>query len=59
MAVYSSSLISFFPSKFVGNFLKDLEIAPVAHIVTGINFVPEKFDPGSTKLLILFGIRRK
>jgi hypothetical protein len=42
---------------FVGNFLKALEMAPVAHIVTGINFVPEKFDRGSINLLILFGIR--
>jgi hypothetical protein len=33
-------------------------MAPVAHIITGINFVPEKLDLGSINLLILFGIRR-
>jgi len=38
--------------------MNDLEMAPVAHIVTGINFVPEKFDLRSINLLILLGIRR-
>jgi len=33
MAVDSSSLISRFPSMFIGNFLKDFEIAPIAHIL--------------------------
>ena len=39
MAVFSSSLTSCFPGILLTYFLNDLEIVPVAPIVTGITFV--------------------
>ena len=39
MAVFSSSLTSCFPAMLLTYFLNDLEIVPVAPIITGITFV--------------------
>ena len=39
MAVFCSSLTSWFPGTFITYFLNDFEIVPVAPIVTGITFV--------------------
>ena len=39
MADFWSSLTSWFPGVLLMYFLNDFEIAPVAHIITGITFV--------------------
>ena len=39
MAVFCSSLTSWFPGMFLTYFLNDFEIVPVAPIITGITFV--------------------
>jgi hypothetical protein len=39
MAVFCSSLTSWFPGMLLTCFLNDFEIFPVASIITGINFV--------------------
>ena len=39
MAVFCSSLTSWFPGKLLTYFLNDFEIVPVAPIITGITFV--------------------
>jgi len=39
MAVFCSSLTSWFPGMLLTYFLDDLEIVPVAPIITGITFV--------------------
>jgi len=39
MAVFCSSLTSWFPGMLLTYFLNDLEIVPVAPIITGITFV--------------------
>jgi len=38
-AVFSSSLIACFHSRFLGHFLNDLEVVPIASIITDITFV--------------------
>jgi hypothetical protein len=38
MAVFCSSLISFCPDLLVGYFLNDMEVVPVADIITGFTF---------------------
>ena len=57
MVVDTSSLISCFPSMFIGNFLNDFEMAPVAHILL-VSILSLKNSMRSINLLILFGIRR-
>jgi len=39
MAVFCSSLTSFFPGMLLTYFLNDFEIVPVAPIITGVTFV--------------------
>ena len=39
MAIFYSSLTSYFPGMLLTYFLNDFEIVPVAHIITGITFV--------------------